>query len=44
MFRVGPSTFDKYERGLIEPSGPTAQLLVLLDRNPKLVADLRLVR
>src|SRR6516165_6545135 len=27
VFRVGPSAFDKYERGLIEPSGPTIQLI-----------------
>jgi HTH-type transcriptional regulator / antitoxin MqsA len=25
-FRVGPSVFDKYERGLIEPSGPQFSL------------------
>ncbi|WP_456865740.1 type II toxin-antitoxin system MqsA family antitoxin [Bradyrhizobium sp. USDA 4503] len=23
VFRGGPSAFDKYERGLVEPSGPT---------------------
>jgi HTH-type transcriptional regulator/antitoxin MqsA len=41
VFRVGPNAFDKYERGLIEPSGPTIQLITLLDRHPELVADLR---
>ena len=40
MFRVGPSAFDKYERNLIEPSGPTIQLLRLLDRHPELMAEL----
>ena len=39
-FKVGPNAFDKYERGLVEPSGPTIQLLVLLDRHPELLADL----
>ena len=41
LFRVGPNAFDKYERGLIEPSGPTIQLLTLLDRHGGLIADLR---
>jgi HTH-type transcriptional regulator/antitoxin MqsA len=41
LFRVGPSAFDKYERGLIEPSGPTIQLLWLLARRPALAAELR---
>jgi HTH-type transcriptional regulator/antitoxin MqsA len=41
VFKVGPSAFDKYERGLIEPSGPTIQLMTLLDRHPELIADLR---
>jgi HTH-type transcriptional regulator / antitoxin MqsA len=41
LFRVGPSAFDKYERGLIEPSGPTIQLLWLLSRRPALAAELR---
>jgi HTH-type transcriptional regulator/antitoxin MqsA len=40
LFKVGPNAFDKYERGLVEPSGPTVQLLVLLDRRPELVAEL----
>ena len=40
VFRVGAGAFDKYERGLIEPSGPTVQLMVLLDRHPELLADL----
>ncbi len=41
VFRVGPNAFDKYERGLIEPSGPTAQLMTLLDRHPDLLDDLK---
>lgn len=41
LFRVGEKAFDKYERGLIEPSGPTIQLLKLLDRHPELLDDLR---
>jgi HTH-type transcriptional regulator/antitoxin MqsA len=40
VFRVGPNAFDKYGRGLIEPSGPTIQLIILLDRHPELIADL----
>lgn len=40
VFKVGAGAFDKYERGLIEPSGPTIQLMVLLDRHPELLADL----
>jgi HTH-type transcriptional regulator / antitoxin MqsA len=39
-FKVGPNAFDKYERGLIEPSGPTIQLMMLLDRHPNLISDL----
>jgi HTH-type transcriptional regulator/antitoxin MqsA len=41
VFRVGENAFDKYERGLIEPSGPTVQLMTLLDRHPELVDELR---
>jgi HTH-type transcriptional regulator/antitoxin MqsA len=41
LLKVGPTAFDKYERSLIEPSGPTSQLLRLLDRHPDLVAELR---
>jgi len=41
VFRVGENAFDKYERGLVEPSGPTIQLMTLLDRHPELVDDLR---
>ena len=32
---------DEALRGLIEPSGPTSQLLRLLDRHPELIEDLR---
>lgn len=41
ILRVGASAFDKYERGLVEPSGPTAQLIHVLDRHPELVDELR---
>jgi HTH-type transcriptional regulator/antitoxin MqsA len=27
LFKVGENAFDKYERGLVEPSGPTIQLM-----------------
>ena len=40
VFRVSASAFDKYERGLIEPSGPTVQLMRLLEKHPALLADL----
>jgi HTH-type transcriptional regulator / antitoxin MqsA len=43
LLKVGESAFDKYERGLAEPSGPTIQLMKLLDRHPDLVEDLRAV-
>jgi HTH-type transcriptional regulator/antitoxin MqsA len=41
LFKVGENAFDKYERGLVEPSGPTIQLMKLLERHPELVDDLR---
>ena len=41
VFRVGARAFDKYERSLVEPSGPTIQLLRLLDNHPELVTELR---
>jgi HTH-type transcriptional regulator / antitoxin MqsA len=41
VLKVGEKAFDKYERGLVEPSGPTSQLLRLLDRHPELVEELR---
>lgn len=40
LFKVGPKAFDKYERSVIEPSGPTIQLLKLLDRHPELLREL----
>jgi HTH-type transcriptional regulator / antitoxin MqsA len=40
LFKVGANAFDKYERGLIAPSGPTVQLMRLLDRRPELVEEL----
>ena len=41
LLKVGENAFDKYERGLVEPSGPTAQLIKLLRRHPELVEELR---
>lgn len=41
LLRVGENAFDKYERGLVEPSGPTIQLIRLLDRHPEMVDALR---
>jgi len=41
LFKVGESAFDKYERGLVNPSGPTSQLLRVFDRHPEIVDELR---
>ena len=41
LLKVGESAFDKYERGLVEPSGPTSQLIRLLDRHPEMADELR---
>ena len=41
LLKVGENAFDKYERGLVEPSGPTSQLLRLLDHHPELIEELR---
>jgi HTH-type transcriptional regulator / antitoxin MqsA len=41
LLKVGESAFEKYERGIVEPSGPTVQLMKLLDRHPHLIQDLR---
>ena len=41
LFKVGENAFDKYERGLIEPSGPTIQLMTLLEKHPELIEELR---
>jgi HTH-type transcriptional regulator / antitoxin MqsA len=40
LLKVGEKAFDKYERGLIEPSGPTSQLIMVLDRHPEIVEEL----
>ena len=40
LLKVGEDAFDKYERGIVEPSSSTSQLIKVLDRHPKLV-DLR---
>jgi HTH-type transcriptional regulator/antitoxin MqsA len=41
LLKVGENAFDKCERGLVEPSGPTSQLLKILDRHPEMVDELR---
>ncbi|MGH0277761.1 type II TA system antitoxin MqsA family protein [Sinorhizobium meliloti] len=41
LCKVGENSFDKYERGLVEPSGPTSQLLRILDHHPELIEELR---
>ncbi|BCH16076.1 MULTISPECIES: type II toxin-antitoxin system MqsA family antitoxin [unclassified Mesorhizobium] len=41
LFKVGENAFDKYERGLVEPSGPTIQLMTLLQKHPELLDELR---
>jgi len=41
LLKVGENAFDKYERGLVEPSGPTSQLIKLLDRHPEMADELR---
>ena len=40
LLKVGESAFDKYERGVIEPSGPASQLMRLLDRHPEMLGEL----
>jgi HTH-type transcriptional regulator/antitoxin MqsA len=40
LLKVGANAFDKYERGLVEPSGPTSQLLRVLDRHPEIADEL----
>ena len=40
LLKVGANAFDKYERGLVEPSGPTSQLLKVLDRHPEIADEL----
>lgn len=41
LLEVGQGAFYEYERGRIEPSGPTAQLIETLDRYPEIVDELR---
>jgi HTH-type transcriptional regulator/antitoxin MqsA len=41
LLKVGENAFDKYERGLVEPSGPTGVLIGILDRHPEIVDELR---
>ena len=40
LLKVGEDAFNKYERGLITPSGPTIQLLKVLDRHPEIAKEL----
>ena len=40
LFKVGANAFDKYERGPVTPSGPTVQLMALLERHPELAGEL----
>ena len=41
VLKVGENAFDKYERGLVEPSGPTGVLIGIRDRHPEIVDELR---
>jgi HTH-type transcriptional regulator / antitoxin MqsA len=41
LLKVGENAFDKYERGLVEPSGPTSPLIKILDRQPPIADELR---
>ena len=41
LLKVGENAFDKYERGLVEPSGPTSQLIRILDRHPEIAKELQ---
>lgn len=41
LFGGGPRAFDKYERALVEPSAAMGRLLLLAERRPELVAELR---
>jgi HTH-type transcriptional regulator/antitoxin MqsA len=40
LLKVGENAFYKYERGLAEPSGPTSQLIKVLDRHPEIADEL----
>jgi HTH-type transcriptional regulator / antitoxin MqsA len=40
LFKVGANAFDKYERGLVTPYGPTVQLMTLLEKHPELAGEL----
>lgn len=42
MFGGGINAFSRYERGEIEPSTATIQLLRLLDKHPELLNELRM--
>ena len=41
LLRVGENAFDKDERSLVEASGPTSQLLRILDKHPEIGKELR---
>jgi len=38
---VGESAFDKYERGLVEPSGLTVQHIQVFDGHPEFAEEFR---
>jgi HTH-type transcriptional regulator/antitoxin MqsA len=40
LLKVGENAFYKYEHGLAEPSGPTSQLIKVLDRHPEIADEL----
>jgi HTH-type transcriptional regulator/antitoxin MqsA len=41
LFGGGPRAFDKYERGLVEPSVAMGRLLFLAEKRPDLLEELR---
>lgn len=40
LLRISECAFDTDERGLVEPSGPTIQIIRILDRHPELAEEL----
>ncbi len=43
LFGGGPRAFDKYERALVEPSMAMGRLLLLAERRPDILDDLRML-
>ncbi|WP_325170008.1 type II toxin-antitoxin system MqsA family antitoxin [Methylobacterium sp. C25] len=41
LLQVGATAFDKYEWGLVQPGGPTVQLIQVFDRHSELADELR---